>query len=164
MRAFRVFVLATTLLGASLPLLAQKPAARPAAPALTPPAAVKAAFAKRFPTATAAKWEKEQADYEANFMLDGAKTSAVYTAAGALKEIEKDMPVSKLPVRAAEYVAIKYPGKKVTEVARIEDAAGKVRWEAEVGGKDLIFSPEGRFQRVEAEDDDAKGGKGDDKD
>lgn len=49
------------------------------------PAAVKAAFAKHFPGVTA-KWEKEDANYEAVFHQNGKEMSALFDANGKLSK------------------------------------------------------------------------------
>ena len=128
-------------------------ASRPAAAAATPrvvrpPVAVKAAFAARFPTATGLKWEKEGADWEANFKVGTVETSAVFAKAGEFKEVEHTVAPTKLPAAVLPYLQKRYPGQKIKEAARIEDAAGTVTWEAEVGKKDVIFDADGTFLRV----------------
>ena len=127
---------------------------------IRPPTAIQQAFAKRFPTVTNPAWKKENGCFEANFTAKGVKTSAVYWVGGKFKEVEEAMAVSTLPAPAAAYLAKNYAGQKVAEAARIKDAAGTVSWEAEVGGRDLIFDAAGQFLRIEAEDgDDGKDGK-----
>ena len=157
MHAFRTLVISLTLLSAPILTMAQEAAHKAA---VAPPASVQRAFAKQFPTAPAARWEKEGVLFEAEFTLKSVKTSVVYAATGEFKEIEEAMAVSTLPAPAAAYLAKNYAGQKVAEAARIKDAAGTVSWEAEVGGRDLIFDAAGQFLRIEAEDgDDGKDGK-----
>jgi hypothetical protein len=43
------------------------------------------------------------------------------------------------------YIAKHHAGKKIKEAAEIVDAKGKKTYEAEVGGKDLIFDEKGQF-------------------
>lgn len=156
----RSLLIATVLLaGADFIATAQADrAATPKAGANMPPAAVQTAFAQLFPKATAVKWEKEGTLYEADFGLQKVKMSAVYTASGEFKEIERPEATTALPAPVLPYLNQKYTGQEIKEVARIEDAAGTVTWETEVGGKDLIFDAAGSFLREEIE------ATGDDKD
>ncbi len=109
---------------------------------------MQAAFAKKFSNATA-RWEKENRTYEANFVLRGVKTSAIYLKTGEFQEVEETMSINALPPPAAAYLAKQYPGQKIAEVGHIKNATGEVTWEAEVGGQDVIFDINGEFVRVE---------------
>ena len=114
-----------------------------------PPAAVQAAFSKRFPKATAVKWEKEDAGWEAEFHEGKEEVSVEFNADGTLREIEREVALTALPAPVLPYVQKNYPSAKIKEAARLEDAAGTVTWEAEVGGKDLIFDAAGTFLRIQ---------------
>lgn len=122
------------------------------AAAQTAPAAAQKAFTTRYPTATAIKWEKEGADWEAEFKEGKTEASAVFTATGQFKQVEREVAPAALPATVAPYLKAHYPGQKIKEAARIEDAAGVVTWEAEVGKRDVIFDATGKFLRVEGDD------------
>ena len=53
--------------------------------------------------------------------------------------------VSVLPASVRDYVTKHHTGKKIKEAAEIVNAHGKKTYEAEVGGKDLIFDEKGQF-------------------
>lgn len=108
------------------------------------PAPAKSAFAKLHPQATAVKWDKEDGGYEASFKENGKSMSVVMDGRGTLKETETDITVSELPASVRDYVAKQMPGKKIKEAAIIVDAAGTKKYEAEVGGKDLLFDMTGK--------------------
>ncbi|MBA4197205.1 MAG: hypothetical protein C0459_06575 [Chitinophaga sp.] len=113
---------------------------------ITPPAAVKAAFEKAFKGATKTKWGKEKdGSFEASFTQSGKEMSATYDAAGNLKETEWEIKVSELPASVTDYVKKNYKGKKIDEAAKILKANGEVNFEAEVGGKDILFDANGKF-------------------
>lgn len=114
------------------------------------PATVKTSFAKDFPGATT-KWEKEGANYEANFKMDGKSMSALYDAKGNRQETEQSIKVSELPQAVKDYIAKNYKGEKIKEAAIITKANGEVNYEAEVKGMDVLFSKDGKFIRT-AED------------
>ena len=117
-------------------------------PAAQVPASAVATFKKSFPTVKSVKWEKEGADYEAGFDMGKAEMSAVFTAAGVLKETETEMAVAQLPASVQAALATNYKAYKITEAAKIVTAAtGVTTYEAEVsqGGKhrDVLFNADG---------------------
>lgn len=109
----------------------------------TPPAAVKAAITKLYPTVKNVKFEKEAGDYEASFTHNGKDISVVLDAQGNVKETETTIATSALPTAVRDYVARHHAGKKIKEAAEIVAAKGRKTFEAEVGGKDLIFDEKG---------------------
>lgn len=108
------------------------------------PAAVEAAFAKKFAGNTP-KWEKEDGNFEATFKRDGKETSVVYTATAELKEVEVEIAVTELPAATTAYITKNYPNAAIKEAAKITDAKGIVTYEAEIKGKDLVFDANGNF-------------------
>lgn len=112
------------------------------------PASVKTAFAKKYPNAKA-KWEKEDANYEAEFETGETDQSVVLDATGAILETEVEIKTSELPAAATEYISKNYKDAKLKEAARITDAQGVVTYEAEIKGKDLIFDSTGKFIKEE---------------
>lgn len=110
------------------------------------PAAVKDALQKRYPAATHVGWEKEKGNYEANWGgVSKEDTSVTFTPAGAFLETVIAIPVAQLPPAVATYVKTHHPGAKITEAGRVTDAAGHLKYEAEVKGKDLLFDDKGTF-------------------
>jgi hypothetical protein len=110
------------------------------------PGAVKSALAQKYPDATGVTWEKEKGNYEANW---GGKSqednSVVFTPAGSFVEVVRAISVADLPVTIAAYVKKNYPGAKITEAGKVTNAKGKITYEAEVKGKDLIFDENGNY-------------------
>lgn len=125
------------------------------------PAPVMEAFKKQFPNVKKAEWEKEGANYEAEFELvqvpmDGKgkkreiEKSVEYTASGELIQVEEEIEVSALPASVNDYVSKNYPGKKIKEAAKITEVSGAIKYEAEVEKEDLIFDNNGNFLTKEA--------------
>ncbi len=133
-------ILFASLFGISTLVVSPVLSARP----VDTPAAVKAAFAKLYPTVKNVKYSKENSDFEAEFTYNGHEMSAVFDAKGTLKETETEIAVSALPAAVRDYVAKQMPGKKIKEAAEIVDASGVKTYEAEVGGKDLMFDMAGK--------------------
>ena len=105
------------------------------------PAVVTTAFAKDYPNAKKVGWEKEKSgDYEVGFEQGSEEMSVVYNNQGQSMEVETEMAVSSLP--KAVQTALK--GKKIKEAAKIVKN-GQTLYEAEVGGKDLIFTADGKM-------------------
>jgi uncharacterized protein YxeA len=114
------------------------------------PAAVKEALAKKYPKATKVSWEKEKGNYEANWGgKSGEDTSVQFTPTGVFVEEVDAIPVSQLPAAVAPYVKAHYKGAKIKEAGKVTDATGKKMFEAEIKGKDLIFSESGEFIKVD---------------
>ncbi|RSK50049.1 PepSY-like domain-containing protein [Hymenobacter rigui] len=113
------------------------------------PAAAVTAFRTQFPEAKTVHWEKEAANYEADFAQKGVEMSAVFTAAGVLVETESAIRYNLLPALARTALAQQYKGYKIVETAKIVSAGGIVQYEAEVSrsGKrqDVLFDSNGRL-------------------
>ncbi len=89
------------------------------------PKAVKAAFAKHFPGATADKASSEKENgktvYEIAFTFKGARTDATFEADGTLVDVEKELAAKDLPRRVAAALEAKYPKatyKKAEEISK----------------------------------------------
>lgn len=113
------------------------------------PANVKDGFAKKYPGSKVKVWEKEGADFEAEFDLNKVESSAVFGGNGTFKELEQEIKPSALPKAVTDYCTKNYVGYKLSEAAKITDASGKVMYEAEMEkGKehfDVIFDDKGNF-------------------
>jgi len=110
------------------------------------PAAVKDALAQKYPEAAKVSWEKEKGNYEANWGgRSGEDNSVMFTPAGTFIEIVKAIPVTDLPKSIAPYIKAHYKGAKIKEAGKVTDAAGKIMYEAEIKGRDLIFDENGNF-------------------
>ncbi|WP_347159155.1 PepSY-like domain-containing protein [Pontibacter chitinilyticus] len=123
-------------------------------PAAKVPATVTAAFAQKYPAVQEVKWEKENGNYEAGYTLTGTENSAVLDASGNILETETAIPQAQLPTQAQQYLAKNYAHQKITETAKITAASGKVTYEAEVNGKDVLFDSSGKFMKKSQEEDD----------
>jgi len=112
------------------------------------PSAVKEAFAKKFPAATDVKYEMEKKDYEINFKEKGVGMSANFDATGKWLETETEINVSDLPREVATSAADKYPGFKITEVAKTETPEKGMIYELEFRTDkeawEIQFLPDGK--------------------
>ena len=109
------------------------------------PTAVTAKFASLYPSAEDVKWEKEGANYEAEFELNEVETSANFDATGNFLESETEVAASALPAAVTEYMNKNAAGAKIKEVSKIVDASGKITWEVEANKKDYLFDENGAF-------------------
>ncbi len=112
------------------------------------PVAVQTAFAARFAGVTQVKWEKEDANYEAEFKQGKQELSVKMSEAGAVLEVEREIKVSELPAAVAAAIAKEFAGYKIKEVEVIE-ANGSTSYEAELSnGKekfDAVFDVSGKL-------------------
>jgi hypothetical protein len=116
------------------------------------PAVVKEAFAKKFPEAKNVTWETEKGNYEGNWGgKSGEDNSVLYTPSGKFLEEGKAITSSQLPAPATSYLKSHYKGATVTETVLIKHADGKVTYEAEVHGKEVVFDEHGNVVKTEKE-------------
>lgn len=112
------------------------------------PVKVKEAFAKKYP-GTKAEWEKEGANYEAEFKQNKIEQSVVFDEMGAFKEIEQEIKTTELPKAVSDYCTKHYPAYKISEASKMTDVSGKMMYEAELSkGKehfDALFDDKGTF-------------------
>lgn len=114
------------------------------------PTAVKSALTKKYADAKNVTWEKENGNYEANWGgKSGEDNSVQFTPSGSFIEIVNAMQISELPAKVTAYVKQHYKGAKITEAGKITDAKGKMSYEAEVHGKDIVFDENGNFVKAE---------------
>ena len=99
----------------------------------TPPAAVKAAFEKKFPTATKVSWDKEAAtEWEAEFTFEGSSISANFAEDGTWLETEKKINATNLPKAVADAIKSKYPGWTISEADKTETSKHGTIYEADL--------------------------------
>lgn len=103
------------------------------------PAAVIQSFQNEFPGVRVEKWEKEGANFEAEFDLNKIENSVVYDAGGKRLEHEVELKPSELPKFVLEYFEKNLPGKKIKEASKSTDAEGTITYEAEVGDTEYRF-------------------------
>jgi hypothetical protein len=107
------------------------------------PSVVKDGFKQSYKDAKEVKWEKEGANFEAEFEVGETDQSVVLDATGNIIETEIEIKIGELPLAVKDYVAKNYKDNKIKE-------ATKITYEAELKGKDLIFDSTGKFIKEEA--------------
>lgn len=118
------------------------------------PAAAKTAFAAKFPQAQKVEWGMEKpGEYEAEFVLNGVESSAVYDARGSLIELETEIKQNDLPQSVKTTLAKDFAGYKIGEIAKNTDAKGVVVYEIEASrdkkSYELVFDNTGKLTRKE---------------
>lgn len=114
------------------------------------PQAVREALHKKYPAAGNVTWEKEKGNFEANWGGRSKEDNSVlFTPDGSFVEMVVAIKVADLPLGVMNYIKGHYPGVKVTEAGKVTDAQGKISYEAEVKGKDLLFDKEGNFIKTD---------------
>jgi hypothetical protein len=113
------------------------------------PAIVLQSFAKDYPAIIKVKWQQEDSNYEAEFVIDKVETSVVYDASGNKLEVESEVGSDKIPSEAYDYIKKNFPGYKITETAQIVTADNNVIYELELKGPkgkfDLLFDKVGKL-------------------
>jgi hypothetical protein len=116
------------------------------------PAVVKKANMEKYPESKNYKitWEKEKGNYEANWGgKDGEANSVQYTPSGKFIEMVKAIPTKDLPQGVVTYAKEHYKTTKFGDAGRATDANGKITYEVEIHGKDVIFDENGNFVNEE---------------
>jgi uncharacterized lipoprotein NlpE involved in copper resistance len=96
------------------------------------PAAVKAAFAKKFAGAVA-EWGKENSkEYEAEFKFNGNSASANFLTDGSWVETEMEIALQEVPAAVTTAIKTAHPAAVITKVYKIDNAKGELTYEAEI--------------------------------
>ena len=107
--------------------------------------AAKTAFAKDFQNVSNVKWDKEDGNYEVDFVQAGKKMSALYDAKGILKETETAVSEAELPATIMPYFKEHYKNITIKETAKITKPGGEINYEIGIKGKDILFDANGKF-------------------
>lgn len=114
--------------------------------AVTPPAAVAAAFAAAQPAATETEWSMEGEQFEASFMNGETHMSTLYDADGTAGAVETRIGASALPAPISAALARDYADAEVLDAERIVNA-GTTTYEAEIRRngemQDVLFTADG---------------------
>lgn len=104
------------------------------------PAKAKSAFAAKYPTAQKVKWSIEKpGEFEVEFTLNKAESSALFDADGKFLESEMEIKQSELPQAVQATIAKDFAGYKLDEITKATDAKGLVAFEMQIiKGKDKL--------------------------
>lgn len=111
------------------------------------PNEVKTAFAKKYPNVSKVKWEKENSDFEAGFIIEKIENSVLLDAKGNILETEVAIEKATLSKEIIDYILKDYAGQKIKGAAKINSAKEGLIFEVEVKDKDLLFTETGKFIR-----------------
>jgi len=122
------------------------------------PVAAKTKLKALYPKAEEVKWDKEDANFEANFEVDDVEMSVIFDAKGAVLETETELETDALPQAVQSALAKDFPGYDIEEAAKIVKA-GTTTFEAQVEkGEtklDAIYSPDGKLiKKIEKQEKD----------
>lgn len=114
------------------------------------PAAAKAAFAAKYPTAQKVKWSVEKpGEFEVEFTLNKIESSVLYDASGKLLESESEVKEAELPQAVKATIAKDFAGYKLKEIEKATDAKGAITYEMEAAkGKvklEISFNANGKL-------------------
>lgn len=114
------------------------------------PAAAKAAFAAKYPTAQKVKWSVEKpGEFEVEFTLNKVESSALFDAGGKFLESEVEIKEAALPQAVKATLMRDFAGYKLDEIEKSMDAKELTTYEMEaVKGKDkleLSFDASGKL-------------------
>ena len=122
------------------------------------PSAAKNKLKTLYPKAEEVKWDKEGANFEANFEVNDVEMSVIFDAKGNVLETETEIEKDALPAAVKSALKKDFSGYKIKETAKIEKN-GKITFEAQVEkGEtklDAIYSPDGKLiKKIEKQEKD----------
>lgn len=113
------------------------------------PTTVKESFSKKYPGLTVEHWKKEGTDYQADFLLNKCKASAVFQTNGNFKESQQVIQLFDFPKSAADYCTKNFKGYKINIITKMTDASEKVMFNVEMENGiehfDAFFDDKGNF-------------------
>ncbi|MGL2986370.1 PepSY-like domain-containing protein [Flavobacterium sp. RSSA_27] len=112
------------------------------------PEIVSKSLISKYPCAKKVKWDKEENNYEASFVINKTENSVLFNANGKIIETEVEITAVQLPKSIVNYISKNYKNQKVKEAAKIISEKGIVTYEAEIKGKDLLFDENGKLLSV----------------
>jgi hypothetical protein len=98
-------------------------------PAEKVPAAVKEAFAKKFPAAASVAYTMEKTDYKVNFKDKAVGMSANFNSKGVWLETQTIMIESDLPKDVLTSVATNFVGFVITDITKIDGPDNVLNYE-----------------------------------
>lgn len=127
-----------------------------------PPFEVQKAFEKDFPKA-AANWSidyggdnRDQLNYEGDFILNNTEMTAVYDATGKLTVLEVALKTNEIPAKISSYLATNYPKNKINNAAKVTTNTNTITYEIGITindrWTDAVFNKEGDFLRMVQKD------------
>lgn len=120
------------------------------------PAEVMTSFKSKFPTVTESTWEKENDfEYEADFLLNEVKHSALFNKSGKWLETEIEIKTTNLPKTVSAVISKEFHDFKVTEAEKVETAHDGTLYEVKVKKEneayELLVSSSGKILKKEKE-------------
>lgn len=114
-----------------------------------PPQNITAAFHRLYPEARITQWNDESPIWEAKYTESDTKGAVSFNANGEVTETELVVPDSALPAAGMVYITEHYPRERVQRCERVTDDRGKVVFEIQITGKELVFDAQGSFLQEE---------------
>lgn len=114
------------------------------------PDEVKNAFNDRFKDVRSVNWQMEEpGEFEAEFKLNGVKTSATFDKDGNWKETEAQIKIQDVPDEISKILEIKYAGYDIRETTMVDTPEYQDAYEIVLSSKDndleLVFSSGGKI-------------------
>ncbi len=118
---------------------------------ITASTSVQEAFKRLHPNATILEWKDESPTWEAKYQEGDVMGAVSFDTAGTVTETELVISQELLPnfEGIQDYITTNYPGEKVQRYEKITTADGKITFEIQINGKELVFDSDGKFLEEE---------------
>jgi hypothetical protein len=112
------------------------------------PANVSAKFQALYPNVTNVTWEQQQSYFIPVFTINNVPTKLLIDAKGKMVQTSSKIAATSLPASANRYITSNYRGQMITDAEKLTMLNNSTRYEAIVGGHDLIFDANGNFMKI----------------
>jgi len=109
------------------------------------PQNVQATLQSLYPGVTNVTWEQDGAYYIPTFTINNVKTKLTIDLKGTRVHTSVQIAATDLPAATRAYITSNYPGKTISDAEQLTMFNRATRYEAVVGGVDLLFNTDGSF-------------------
>ena len=146
----KIIIVIVTLFAATILAFAQEKKPAPKPHKMEVPQVVLDSFAKKYSAEKDVRWERERKHWEATLKQSGTPQEVSFDSKGNFLYTEYPMQISELMKPITDYVAKRYPDKKILRAEKIIDANNMLMYEVEIKGMhDMFFDDKGGYMNRE---------------
>lgn len=116
-----------------------------------PPEKITAAFHRLHPDAHITQWNDEAPIWEAKYTEGDIQGAVSFNAKAEVTENELVVPASAVPAPGMAYIMEHYPQERAQRCEQVTDDKGKVTFEVQITGKEIVLDAGGNFMTEEAD-------------
>lgn len=117
------------------------------------PTVIKSNFSTMYANTTVTKWELEDGNYEATYLVRGLENSVIFSADGQVVLFISSITANEIPEAARNYIVNNLSGKKIGTLTRNKTITGEATYAVQAADKYYIFDVNGNFLKVKDQND-----------